>query len=80
MVFQDPLTSLGPALFRIGDSSSWRLSWAHEKGDQAKKEALGSGRPEMLANAWVSPPERLGEYPHQMSGGMRQRIMIGIGP
>ena len=73
MIFQDPLTSLNP-LFTIEEHFIETLQ-THEKGigkrdatDRAGKvlESLGIAR------------ERLHEYPHQMSGGMRQRIMIGL--
>jgi oligopeptide/dipeptide ABC transporter ATP-binding protein len=74
MVFQDPLTSLNP-LFTIGDQFVETIL-NHEKGIR-RKEALARAA-EMLQALGISP-ERLAEYPHQMSGGMRQRIMIGIG-
>jgi peptide/nickel transport system ATP-binding protein len=74
MVFQDPLASLNPTM-TIGDqiAESVRLhrgvSWkaAHERA----VEVLGLvGMPR--------PAERVGNYPHQLSGGMRQRVMIAI--
>jgi oligopeptide/dipeptide ABC transporter ATP-binding protein len=74
MIFQDPLTSLNP-LFRIGDQFVETIQ-THEpktKRKDALERAAG-----MLENLGISP-DRLNEYPHQMSGGMRQRIMIGIG-
>ena len=74
MVFQDPLTSLNP-LFRIGDQFVETIR-NHEKGIK-RQEALTRAA-EMLVALGISP-KRLEEYPHQMSGGMRQRIMIGIG-
>lgn len=73
MIFQDPLTSLNP-LFRIGDQFVETIS-THEK-DVGKNAALARAE-EMLRRLGISP-ERLYEYPHQMSGGMRQRIMIGM--
>ena len=73
MIFQDPLTSLNP-LFRVEDHFVETIQ-THEKGISRKKARARSE--EMLVNLGISP-ERLGEYPHQMSGGMRQRIMIGI--
>jgi len=73
MVFQDPLTSLNP-LFRVGDQFVETIL-DHEKGVR-RREALARAA-EMLAALGISP-QRLAEYPHQMSGGMRQRIMIGI--
>jgi oligopeptide/dipeptide ABC transporter ATP-binding protein len=74
MIFQDPLTSLNP-LFSIGDQFVETIQ-PHKSGI-SKKEALQIAG-EML-NSLGIPQERLHEYPHQMSGGMRQRIMIGIG-
>jgi len=73
MIFQDPLTSLNP-LFRIGDQFVETIQ-THENG-VSKKEALERAG-DMLERLGIAP-DRLHEYPHQMSGGMRQRIMIGI--
>lgn len=74
MIFQDPLTSLNP-LFRI-DQHFIETIFTHEKGLK-KTEALSRAE-QMLESLGISP-ERLYEYPHQLSGGMRQRIMIGLG-
>jgi len=74
MIFQDPLTSLDP-LYTIGDQFLETLR-THEKG--IKKNMALERAADMLKNLGISP-DRLHEYPHQMSGGMRQRIMIGIG-
>jgi oligopeptide/dipeptide ABC transporter ATP-binding protein len=68
------LTSLNP-LFRI-DQHFIETIFTHEKGLK-KTEALSRAE-QMLENLGISP-ERLYEYPHQLSGGMRQRIMIGLG-
>ena len=73
MIFQDPLTSLNP-LFRVGDQFVETIQ-THEK-HVSKKLALERSA-EMLSRLGIAP-DRLYEYPHQMSGGMRQRIMIGI--
>jgi peptide/nickel transport system ATP-binding protein len=73
MIFQDPLTSLNP-LFRIGDQFTETIM-THEKG-VSKKQALERAG-QMLKRLGIAA-ERLAEYPHQMSGGMRQRIMIGM--
>jgi oligopeptide/dipeptide ABC transporter ATP-binding protein len=73
MIFQDPLTSLNP-LFRIGDQFVETIQ-THENG-VSKKDALERAG-DMLERLGIAP-DRLYEYPHQMSGGMRQRIMIGI--
>ncbi len=74
MVFQDPMTSLNP-LFRIGeqmvDVITTHLSIERE-------EALGKAR-ELLRSVKLPDPDRvLSSYPHELSGGMRQRIMIAM--
>lgn len=74
MIFQDPLTSLNP-LFRI-DQHFIETIFTHKKG--LKKAEAFSMAGQMLESLGISP-ERLSEYPHQLSGGMRQRIMIGLG-
>jgi oligopeptide/dipeptide ABC transporter ATP-binding protein len=74
MIFQDPLTSLNP-LFRIDEQFTETLL-THEK-ELDRKTAFNRAE-RMLESLGISP-ERLLEYPHQMSGGMRQRIMIGMG-
>ncbi|MCJ7829946.1 MAG: ABC transporter ATP-binding protein, partial [Desulfobacterales bacterium] len=73
MIFQDPLTSLNP-LFRIGDQFVETIR-THER-DLPVRAAFERSA-EMLRRLGIAP-ERLHEYPHQMSGGMRQRIMIGM--
>ena len=74
MIFQDPLTSLNP-LFRIGDQFVETIR-THEAGVSRKQALEKAGA--MLERLGIAQ-ERLFEYPHQMSGGMRQRIMIGMG-
>jgi oligopeptide/dipeptide ABC transporter ATP-binding protein len=74
MIFQDPLTSLNP-LFTIGEQFVETIQ-THEPA-VSKKQAMERSA-DMLENLGIAP-KRLHEYPHQMSGGMRQRIMIGIG-
>ena len=74
MVFQEPMTSLNPVL-TIGDqvSEACRL---HE--GLTKKQALGRAI-EMLNLVNIPRPEkRINDYPHQFSGGMRQRVMIAM--
>jgi oligopeptide/dipeptide ABC transporter ATP-binding protein len=73
MIFQDPLTSLNP-LFRIGDQFTETIL-THEKGISKKQALERAGQ--MLKRLGIAA-DRLREYPHQMSGGMRQRIMIGM--
>ena len=74
MIFQEPMTSLNPVL-TIGDQIAEAVR-IHEGAsrDEAKKRAV-----EMLKLVRIPDAERrLGDYPHQFSGGMRQRVMIAI--
>ncbi len=74
MIFQDPMTSLNP-VFTIGDQICEPLK-IHQKlkGAEAKKKAV-----ELLKLVGIPSPEsRLKQYPHEFSGGMRQRVMIAI--
>jgi oligopeptide/dipeptide ABC transporter ATP-binding protein len=74
MIFQEPMTSLNP-VFRIGDQimESLRLHQGLTKND-ARDRAI-----DMLRLVGIPIPEqRVDEYPHQLSGGMRQRVMIAI--
>jgi peptide/nickel transport system ATP-binding protein/oligopeptide transport system ATP-binding protein len=74
MIFQEPMTSLDP-VFTIGDQITESIR-AHRGIN--KREALTQAA-EMLSKVMIPDPEkRLKEYPHQFSGGMRQRIMIAI--
>ncbi len=72
MVFQDPMTSLDP-LMKIGEHLTETLI-VHEKitKEQAQKKAI-----ETLKLVGIRP-ERFNDYPHQFSGGMRQRVMISL--
>lgn len=74
MIFQNPLTSLNP-LFRI-DRHFLETIKEHEP-DVSKDEAIA--RSERVLEKLGIEKKRLWEYPHQLSGGMRQRIMIGLG-
>ena len=74
MVFQNPLTSLNP-LFRL-DHQFLETIHQHDPG-MKKEEALA--RAEGILESLGIEKQRLFEYPHQLSGGMRQRIMIGLG-
>ncbi len=75
MVFQDPMTSLNPVL-TIGRQISERL--IYHKG-MKKRQALDRAA-ELLDLVGIAEPRKLlSYYPHQFSGGMRQRVMISIG-
>lgn len=74
MIFQEPMTSLNP-VFTIGDQISETII-LHKK--VSKKEAMKQSV-EMLQKVGIPLPEqRVHEYPHQLSGGMRQRVMIAM--
>ena len=74
MIFQEPMTSLNP-LFKVGDQISEAI--ALHKGltrRQARNHAV-----DMLRRVSIPEPEqRAHAYPHQLSGGMRQRVMIAM--
>ncbi len=74
MVFQDPMTSLNP-LQRIGDHIVETIR-VHEP--QVSRQEAWERAAQLIQRLGISP-DRLKDYPHQLSGGMRQRIMIGIG-
>ena len=74
MIFQDPMTSLNP-VFTVGRQIGEVL--VKHKG-MTKKDALARSI-ELLALADIPLPERrVKQYPHQLSGGMRQRVMIAM--
>ncbi len=74
MIFQEPMTALNP-VHRIGRQITESLK-LHRKLNDA--EALEAAI-EMLAKVGIPSPEiRVSEYPHQLSGGMRQRVMIAM--
>lgn len=74
MIFQDPMTSLNPTM-TVGKQIVEGLKKHQDISDEeAKKRAI-----EMLKLVQIPNPEkRFGEYPHQFSGGMRQRAMIAV--
>lgn len=74
MIFQDPMTSLNPVV-RVGKQMT-EVIRRHRKMDKsaARKEAI-----ELLRQVGIpSPEERIDQYPHEFSGGMRQRVMIAM--
>jgi oligopeptide/dipeptide ABC transporter ATP-binding protein len=74
MVFQEPLTSLNP-VFRIGRQIAEVLQ-VHRQMN--KKDALDKALQLLRSVGIASPEVRIRDYPHQMSGGMRQRVMIAM--
>jgi ABC-type dipeptide/oligopeptide/nickel transport system ATPase component len=74
IVFQEPMTSLNP-LKTVGEQiAEMVMTHNHVSQKDAKDRAL-----EMLTKVQINAPkQRLNEYPHQMSGGMRQRVMIAL--
>jgi len=75
MVFQDPLSSLTP-VFTVGTQIIEALTIHHPAMSRKAKEARAV---ELLAMVGIpSPKERLKAFPHEFSGGMRQRVMIAI--
>ena len=74
MIFQEPMTSLNP-VYRIGDQIVEAIR-THEK--ISKKEALTRAIDLLRKVGIPSPEARVRDYPHQMSGGMRQRAMIAM--
>ena len=74
MIFQEPMTSLNP-VYTVGDQIG-EMFRAHENMNRA--EALDSAVEVMRSVGIPDPEQRVHEYPHQMSGGMRQRVMIAM--
>jgi peptide/nickel transport system ATP-binding protein len=74
MIFQDPMSSLHP-FFTIGD----QIIEAHQVHNSVSKEVSANKAIELLKKVGISEPElRMKSFPHQFSGGMRQRVMIAM--
>jgi oligopeptide/dipeptide ABC transporter ATP-binding protein len=74
MVFQEPMTSLNPVM-RIGDQIGEVLQIHTDLSNQAiRQEVIGLLEKVRIA----SPDQRIDQYPHEMSGGMKQRVMIAM--
>jgi len=74
MIFQDPMTSLNPVLtvgFQLKEALKWHLGMTEEQAHNRSVELLDMVG---IPNA----EERINDYPHQYSGGMRQRVMIAM--
>jgi len=74
MIFQEPMTSLNP-VFKIGDQIAEAIQLHRGVG---KKEAWRQAGDMLELVAISDPIKRLSDYPHQLSGGMRQRVMIAM--
>jgi peptide/nickel transport system ATP-binding protein len=74
MIFQEPMTSLNPA-YTIGS----QMSEVFERHRGATRRQAMDRAAELLARVGITAPGmRLGQYPHQLSGGLRQRVMIAM--
>jgi peptide/nickel transport system ATP-binding protein len=74
MIFQEPMTSLNPA-YTIGS----QMSEVFERHRRATRRQAMDRAAELLARVGITAPSmRLGQYPHQLSGGLRQRVMIAM--
>jgi peptide/nickel transport system ATP-binding protein len=74
MIFQEPMTALNPA-YTIGD----QLAEVHRRHKGSTRAVARARAVELLEKVGITAAgERLGQYPHQLSGGLRQRVMIAM--
>jgi oligopeptide/dipeptide ABC transporter ATP-binding protein len=74
MIFQDPMTSLNP-VYRVG----WQIAEQIQAHDHVSKQAARARTIDLLKSVGIPHAgERVDDYPHQFSGGMRQRVMIAM--
>jgi peptide/nickel transport system ATP-binding protein len=74
MIFQEPMTALNPS-YTIGD----QLADVHRRHKHSTRPAARDRAVELLEKVGISAAaERLGQFPHQLSGGLRQRVMIAM--
>ena len=74
MIFQDPMTSLNP-VYKVG----WQIAEQIREHEHISKQAAHDRATQLLTSVGIpNASERVNSYPHQFSGGMRQRVMIAM--
>ena len=74
MIFQEPMTSLNP-VFTVGDQIAEAVMLHQHVGD---REAMNRAIEALESVGIAAPERRVKQYPHELSGGMRQRVMIAM--